>query len=808
MSRWWASADESLAVLDLVDDSDVEQGVGTAILAYHGLAAGALEPLTRRTLMDVSAVRHALSGVDLEPVAKALAAATAPVMGDASGAYGQILADDLHRQATEATERLLLSLTSTGMPWPTAIERVATVHGVPLERLGQAASKLAAPALTPLVRADLGDRALMDYAMHRGLRENTVVDVAKAQAAQAFDPNEHPRGAKGQFRRKPARKEPDAAFAARQERAARSARGLRASRGKAVRENVRRTAAAETAQPAQRSLMSLLGDAFAPAETAPNATVARMTFRERRDKANSRRRKAGGTGQTEDADLTRPIAQKAGEYRIDGERTYLIQREWADKIVEGGVVSGRLEDSMHKMGWLSPDETKSLLLQAVDNPGMLTDYVVLEMVDDIPVNGGGKRDDQVQVARSALLVPANPDATLFDAYDRADNYAVPVRGNKRHLRARMRVDHTFRLPVLRVVAANADSYDKQPDDGPPGISKATSAFDPNEHPRGSKGRFRNKPDHLEPDMMALRSREERSARSARSRRSARGQARRVVEVAPTQQASLMAVLADRIKADPLAQDLDSVDELAARRGRKSFRELARSRDRGSKRSRPVADLDMAYAQVYQLTDDQVYAIDQAGRQDTDPLVVMADVMSQGRNSTHSSSALLGMRETARRQIMTRAKGRHASADFTAATTYATSDEAYAAGAKFVDTLSAVTADGSGVTWKDDDGLHAWSANTVNASNLYVESVSDSNGHLGYKPKVVIQFGGIEAQSVVLGSESDMARLREGELPDSFVEGETTFRQMAQAARMNPDMINSTPDFVIRTIRPVFGHNDD
>lgn len=37
MSRWWANAEESRQMLDLVDDSDVEQGVGTAILAYHGL---------------------------------------------------------------------------------------------------------------------------------------------------------------------------------------------------------------------------------------------------------------------------------------------------------------------------------------------------------------------------------------------------------------------------------------------------------------------------------------------------------------------------------------------------------------------------------------------------------------------------------------------------------------------------------------------------------------------------------------------------------------------------------------------------
>jgi hypothetical protein len=76
MSRWWANPEESLAILELVDDSNVEQGVGTAVLGYHGLTSGVLDSLSRRPLVDVASIRTALDSVDIEPVAKALGRAT------------------------------------------------------------------------------------------------------------------------------------------------------------------------------------------------------------------------------------------------------------------------------------------------------------------------------------------------------------------------------------------------------------------------------------------------------------------------------------------------------------------------------------------------------------------------------------------------------------------------------------------------------------------------------------------------------------------------------------------------------------
>ena len=164
MSRWWTDPDQARSVLGRVNDSDVVQGVGTAVLGYHGLAVEKLKPLTQRTLVDVAQVSKALGQVDLEPVAKALAEATRPVMGEASGEYGRLLAEDLHEQAVASTERLVSSLSSMGMPFPTAITRAVSVHGVPASRLGPTGNLLKTPAMSPIVLDDVADRALMDYA--------------------------------------------------------------------------------------------------------------------------------------------------------------------------------------------------------------------------------------------------------------------------------------------------------------------------------------------------------------------------------------------------------------------------------------------------------------------------------------------------------------------------------------------------------------------------------------------------------------------------------------------------------------------
>jgi len=204
VKRWWASPEDSIAALSVVDDSDVVNGAGVAFLGYHGLVQKALQPLTQETLVDTHKVREALSKVDLEPVMKALREATKPVMGDASERYGQLLAEEIHKRAVVATERLLNTWTNNGMPWPQAIEKAAEVHGVPLERLGRYATVMKAVGITPLVRADYADRELMAYASEFGNRE-AVTDnalVIKQEKQMKFNEEDHPRNPNGEFKNK------------------------------------------------------------------------------------------------------------------------------------------------------------------------------------------------------------------------------------------------------------------------------------------------------------------------------------------------------------------------------------------------------------------------------------------------------------------------------------------------------------------------------------------------------------------------------------------------------------------------------
>jgi len=199
VERWWTDPDQAATVLTFVDDSDVVHGVSTAFLGYHGLAEGVLRPLAQRTLVDGEVISEALQDVDLEPVAKALGEATRPVLGEESAAYGQLLAKQFHEDAVESTTRFVTNLVSTGMPWPTAVERAASVHGVPVQRLGKAGSQLRAPVVAKASAADVADRALMEFAAHVGIREDARDVVSKMEREREFDENDVNRDQNGRF---------------------------------------------------------------------------------------------------------------------------------------------------------------------------------------------------------------------------------------------------------------------------------------------------------------------------------------------------------------------------------------------------------------------------------------------------------------------------------------------------------------------------------------------------------------------------------------------------------------------------------
>jgi len=838
MSRWWADAAESRSMLSLVDDSDVEQGVGTAVLAYHGLAMGVLEPLTRRTLMDVSAVRHALAGVDLEPVAKAMAAATTPIMGDAAPQYGELMARDLHQRATDATERLLLHLTTSGMAWPTAIERVATVHGVPLDRLGKAASQLSHPALPPMVRADIGDRALMDYAMHVGLRENTLEDVSKANQDQ-FDPNDHPRGARGRFVDAPDRLKPQSEFEARQAR--RQRRLGRIKRQNAKAENARRKLAGQVQEQApaeSASLMSMLRNVFEEKELAPIAAVAAAESKRAKGKearANARRRlksvdtpaadpdtSAADAAATLGEHLLEPVSRKSSEYNIEGERVALVSRAIADQLVKGkGAFVGRMEQADHAILWMTPEDMAREVDKWEARPDIAFDYVIVHVDGRLPTASGARRDFDVQLAPSAKLELVDQDADAMDAYDVVNDYQVKIPGSPHHPNPARKKEWIHRIPVLQVTVANADDYG-QPiaEDGPPlPYDRASKAFNENEVRRDGRGRFADEPNRMEPDMafqarQARRQRRLGRAKRANARREKAAPAQRsVLEMTP--EAAVM--LRQMIEADELVQGMDSVVDLQSRRqsrGRltgKEGRKAQRMKMRGAvgkpdSSARSDGALDMASAQVIPLSDNQILAMDRIGEQDIHPVVRMAAVLANvTRNDTKSVTAMHEMALKARREVDTAREKAHMEASFEGGVSLEDPADAYAAAQDFVKTLLGASGGGErGVTYKTDDGvMHVVPASAILTLIPYTQKTAD-----GFKPMAVSKLGGVGVQTMFAGTPEDMAKLKSDVLPDEFIEGETTFYAAAKAAGMNPEEMYRTPDFPINTIRPVFGQNSD
>ena len=147
MIRWWDNSEQAQTVLERVDGSDVVQGVGTAMLAYHAVARNALVPLATETLVSQERIREALSQVDTSGVARAFAAATEPVMGGASEKYGQMLAEELHQSAINGVDQMVRVWTAGGVGMPLAVERASQVVGIPSEHLGRYTQSVKAPVV-------------------------------------------------------------------------------------------------------------------------------------------------------------------------------------------------------------------------------------------------------------------------------------------------------------------------------------------------------------------------------------------------------------------------------------------------------------------------------------------------------------------------------------------------------------------------------------------------------------------------------------------------------------------------------------
>ena len=254
MNRWWDDASQSLQVLSIVDDSDKAQGVGTALLGYHGLQASVIRKMSFRTLVDVVDVLNAMDGVDLLPVAKSLSVV---LKSDEDAA--DVVARH-HIQAKNGVSTAINALRMNGVPMPHAIERVAEVVGVPRERLGRYIHQMKG-VVAPIVRQDAADRVLMDYvASASGSTGEEVSKSLQGAFLQEFNA-EHPREATGRFATKASETPPVNAKQLRRER-----RMRRAKRQERAQRAIGQQRMAE--QNIQRGLEDLLNMSFAGQEQA------------------------------------------------------------------------------------------------------------------------------------------------------------------------------------------------------------------------------------------------------------------------------------------------------------------------------------------------------------------------------------------------------------------------------------------------------------------------------------------------------------------------------------------------------------
>lgn len=221
MNRWWADGEQARTVLASLDDSDPAQAVASAYLAMHALQQEALTPLAQQTLTDGEVVSKRLMGVDLSGVADAISRAMEPELGpDVAEAYGYVLSSDWRDRAVEGAQYALQRWTRDGMPWPTAVQRLSAVVGLPALAINATVPKMMRPGTTELVAGDYGDRALLEHAQTTGkmTASGSVSKAARAISSAEFE-NEHPRGPGGRFRRK-AKRGDDPGGNARQERRA------------------------------------------------------------------------------------------------------------------------------------------------------------------------------------------------------------------------------------------------------------------------------------------------------------------------------------------------------------------------------------------------------------------------------------------------------------------------------------------------------------------------------------------------------------------------------------------------------------
>ena len=528
MNRWWTDPEKSRWALGLVNDTDTSMGVGTAVLAYHGLALGHLRPLADSTLVDGGELIRRLDDVDLAPVAAAVAKAVTPIMGEASVSYGRMWAQDLHDRSLGTSVDLFTSLTRYGMPYPHAMDRVIAVHGIPTERLGLMAKHLREPRVTPRVLDDYADRALMEYAAYRGKLEAGDVSVSKASG---FQEREHPRDSSGKFSDKasaPGGKDPDKAFDERQDRRTRRLRRMK----RLVIQHQQIEQAQREAEKLKASAGQKMKQAVAPAKPAlkkrpTNSLASGSPFgdamrRQMMGMQQARRQAADEGIIVEEVSydpspaseeeiyeqLTSKRSQRLGEHSMLGERFYVLTSDEFEMLVSadvGDFTAGGLKALTGNGldGYTAEDTLADLQGRVNEGTVKADDFVILRLDGRIPLDFGvSLNEDEGRVVRmpDSAMLSFGDELSLFDFDDRfqveqyTNNPSWGERGMRHVKVVDIHLDNQKMFPLTKqdkVTPMRRYSPSDVDEDGYQRMAKADAFFE-REHPRDGGGRFRDK----------------------------------------------------------------------------------------------------------------------------------------------------------------------------------------------------------------------------------------------------------------------------------------------------------------------------
>lgn len=656
MERWWADPAATRDIITSVDDRDPQQAMATAVLAAHAFQREVLTPLANQTLVDASTVSQALAGADLSPVAEAVARVSRSSMGEAADEYGRLVAEDWRQQSIQSAHDVLTRWVGQGMAWPTAVQRLTGVVGVPARELGRAVEQLRAP-MPDLVASDHGDRALLGYAARVAARQPEPVGK-NLRGAELFNFNQrHPRDEDGKFTEKT--RQGDGGRQARQERRDRRRRreGLKAR----FAERVGASRSAE--QPAVSVLDAVLAQRKQVVrEERPVARTVDRTVDRSVDRSVKRtKQRAAGRLRavaTESKSEMLPAVAATNAMRLDTQAFIVVDRSEADALILSNTQKFNVKGLRNLLGSgaitaYSYDVIQDELLQGmrdIENP-VVIEFNTVAATDAGPDSFDLADDAEYEIQDSAEAQVTGSPYRVMDSPFRTRRAGSPAFSG--------RPDAI--VGVISVGLANEGAFQRQGADLPMDrqdrinrynrfgeLEKALTGSELAEfnrnHPRDEEGRFSDKPTSGRTERMARRQRRERRMQ----RQATQAAARQSQASEPSPLDLAVQFQAARRSEQPARREVSRTVDRAVDRSVDRSRDAMRRRLANAYRTQSQADqrYDFANAQALMLDDmeftdllqvdiDDQPMLDFAGSFDEDISSLISDVQMPGVEALRS-----------------------------------------------------------------------------------------------------------------------------------------------------------------------------